>query len=252
MIFSVDVNTKQDSLTVLYWVLSGQARLSMSQSESLLPAPQMASVSPTTMVSHSASAVPQTEFLSTMTSHRVSYQDNQHHDDDDEDEGDDGYEEDYDEATAVKYSFTLEDNMPVVIQAVGQENTGEDDHDDNNQSCSVGVKEEEEVEEKEKEKEDEEEEEVEAEVRPVKSKLVINIPAGNTVTLNNKEITPLIEEVQDDDVKGEEGAGSTEQTTDNVQSDQVSEDQEKTKKSKILDLLLGCFRFKCREKNKRQ
>ena len=60
-----------------------------------------------------------------MTSHRVSYQDdeNQH---EEEDEGDDGYEEDYDETTAVKYSFTLEDNMPVVIQAVGQDNTVED------------------------------------------------------------------------------------------------------------------------------
>ena len=207
----------------------------MSQSESLLPAPQMASVSPTTMVSHSASAVPHTEFLSTMTSHRVSYQDNQH-DDDDDDEGDDGYEEDYDDATAVKYSFTLEDNMPVVIQAVGQENNEEDDHDDNNQSCSVGV-----------------EEEVEAEVTPVESKIVINIPAGNTVTLNNKEIAPLIEEVQDDDVVEEEqGAGRTEPTTENVQNDQVCEDQEKTKKSKILDLLFGCFIFKCREKNKRQ
>merc|ERR1712088_451338 len=102
-------------------------------------------------------------------SHRVSFQDNHHHDDDDDDEGDDGYEEDYDDATAVKYSFTLEDNMPVVIQAVGQEDTREDDHDDR-KSRSVGV----------------EEEEVEAEVTPVESKLVINIPAGNTVTLNNK------------------------------------------------------------------
>merc|ERR1712045_959338 len=143
------------------------------------------SVSPSTMVSHSASAAPQTEFLSTMTSHRVSYQDNHH---DDEDEGDDGYEEDYDDSTAVKYSFTLEDNMPVVIQAVGQEDTRDDDEDQ--KSCSVGA-----------------EEEVEAEVRPVESKLVINIPAGNTVTLNNKEITPLIEELPDDEVQEEQGAG---------------------------------------------
>ena len=196
----------------------------------------MGSVSPSTMVAHSASAAPQTEFLSSMTSHRVSHQDNQHHEDqDDEDEEDDGYEEDYDDATAVKYSFTLEDNMPVVIQAVGQEDTREDDHDDR-KSRSVGV----------------EEEEVEAEVTPVESKLVINIPAGNTVTLNNKEITPLVEEVQEDVVEEEQGAGSTEQPTENVQNDQVCEDQEKTKKSKILDLLFGCFRFKCREKNKKQ
>ena len=193
----------------------------------------MGSVSPSTMVAHSASAAPQTEFLSSMTSHRVSHQDKQHHED--QDDEDDGYEEDYDDATAVKYSFTLEDNMPVVIQAVGQEDTREDDHDDR-KSRSVGV----------------EEEEVEAEVTPVESKLVINIPAGNTVTLNNKEITPLVEEVQEDPVEEDQGAGSTEQPTENVQNDQVCEDQEKTKKSKILDLLFGCFRFKCREKNKKQ
>merc|ERR1712087_309049 len=133
-----------------------------SPSQSLLPPPQMASVSPT-MVSHSASAAPHTEFLSTMTSHRVSYQDDENYHEV-EDEGDDGYEEDYDETTAVKYSFTLEDNMPVVIQAVGQDNTVEDDQDDN-KNCSVGLEKEEE----------EEEEDVEAEVKPVESKLVINI-----------------------------------------------------------------------------
>ena len=229
MIFSVDVNSP--SLAVIPPSL---ARLSMSQSESLLPPPQMASVSPTTMVSHSASAAPQTEFLSSMTTHRVSYQDDQHHHEEDE-EGDDGYEEDYDESTAVKYSFTLEDNMPVVIQAVGQEDNKDDDDDENKDcGCSIiGV-----------------EEEVEAEVKPVESKLVINIPAGNTVTLNSKEISPVIEEAEDDEE--EEGAESTEHPTENVQNDQVCEDQEKTKKSKILDLLFGCFRFRCREKNKRQ
>ena len=185
------------------------------------------------MVSHAASAAPHTEFLSTMTSHRVSYQDNQHHHDED-DEGDDGYEEDYDESTAVKYSFTLEDNMPVVIQAVGQEDNKEDDHDENTGGSIIGV------------------EEVEAEVKPVESKLVINIPAGNTVTCNNKEITPVIEEAEDDGLEEEKGAESTEYQPENVQNDQVCEDQEKTKKSKILDLLFGCFRFKCREKNKMQ
>ena len=77
-----------------------------------------------------------------MTSHRVSYQDNQHHHDED-DEGDDGYEEDYDESTAVKYSFTLEDNMPVVIQAMGQEDNKEDDHeedDKDNEDISGGLR----------------------------------------------------------------------------------------------------------------
>merc|ERR1712025_483475 len=146
-----------------------------------------------------------------MTSHRVSYQDdeNQH---EEEDEGDDGYEEDYDETTAVKYSFTLEDNMPVVIQAVGQDNTLEDDQDDN-KNCSVGL---------EKEKE-EEEEDVEAEVKPVESKLVINIPAGNTVTFNNKEITPLIEEVEEDVGEEEEEAGGAGNPTENVQNDHPCE-----------------------------
>ena len=188
------------------------------------------SLSPTaTMVSHSATALPQTDFLSSMTSHRVS---SPHQEE--EEEGDDGYEEDYDESTAVKYSFTLEDNMPVVIQAVGQEDNKEDDHDENTGCSIIGV------------------EEVEAEVKPVESKLVINIPAGNTVTCNNKEITPVIEEAEDDGLEGEDGAESSEYPTENVQNDQVCEDQEKTKKSKILDLLFGCFRFKCREKNKMQ
>ena len=209
----------------------------MSQSSSLLPPPQMASVCPTTtstMVSHAASAAPHTEFLSTMTSHRVSYQDNQHHHDED-DEGDDGYEEDYDESTAVKYSFTLEDNMPVVIQAMGQEENKEDDHEENKSFSIIG-----------------EEEEVEAEVKPVESKLVINIPAGNTVTLNNKEISSVLEQTEDGDVEEEEGVETSEHPTENVQNDQVCEDQDKTKKSKILDLFFGCFRFKCREKNSRQ
>ena len=180
-----------------------------------------------TMVSHTASPAPHTEFLTSMTSHRVSYND----------DTDDGYDEDYDEATAVTYSFTLEDNMPVVIQAVAgdEPNAGQARDDDNDVITTT--------------EQTEEKEDVETEIEPIESRLVINFPAGNTITVNNKEICQQQKEEKSEDevVQDIEEAEDNTGNTPEVQN----ENQEKQKKSKIFDILFSCFRFKCTKKSEK-
>ena len=188
---------------------------------------QMEAVYPS-MVSHSAG--PHTELLSSMASHRV---EDHHLDQEDE------YDEE-EEDTAVTYSFTLEDNRPVVIQAVAREEI----------TTKLGIEEEEEDDNDKLHDDPEvvEEEEEEIEVEPVESKLVINFPAGNTITVNNMEIGSEMKEIKTEDKVLQD----IEEETEEISPDSVqTEYKEKTGRSKIFDFLFSCFRFRCTEKCKK-